>query len=310
MRTLSEKEERASEMDFETRLAGKAEETLSIIEKYFPEGGGRQDRLIQAMNYSLKSGGKRLRPMIMREFYTAFGGRGEVVEPFMAAIEMIHTFSLIHDDLPAMDNDELRRGKPTNHMVYGEAMAILAGDGLLNLSMETALKAFELEAENRNIPKALKILYQNSGLNGMTGGQALDVQSEKENLRLDIDDILFIHTLKTAALLSAAAQIGAVLAGCSEEELEKIREAMTCIGIAFQIQDDILDVEGDEKLLGKSIGSDEKQNKTTYVTLKGLEESRRKVAELTGSAIGIMDSLNDGLEFMKALSLKLSGRKS
>ena len=223
------------------------------------------------MNYSFLAGGKRLRPMLMLETYRMFGGKSEVIEPFMAAIEMIHTYSLIHDDLPAMDNDEYRRGRKTTHIVYGEAMAILAGDGLLNFAYETALTALQTE-QTPNVAKALLVLSQKAGIYGMVGGQTVDVETDQTQ-SVTRDQLDFIYKLKTSALIEASMLIGAILAGATKSEQKIIEEAASEIGLAFQIQDDILDVTGNQEVLGKPVGSDAKNEKATYVTYEGLKSS-------------------------------------
>ena len=268
-----------------------------------------QKTVLAAMNYSLNAGGKRLRPVFMEAVYDALGGKGEVIKPFMAAIEQIHTYSLVHDDLPAMDNDEYRRGKKTTHIVYGEDMAILAGDALLNHAYETALRAFDEEgADHVRITRALGVLAREAGIYGMVGGQCADVEAEDKGLVMDEERIDFIFRLKTGALIKASMMIGAILAGAYDEEIDKIGEAACDIGIAFQIQDDILDVVGNEAELGKPIGSDAKNNKVTYVTLKGLDEAQRDVARYSRMAIDILKSLPYDTDFLEELSESLIGR--
>ena len=244
-------------MDIRTEIQKRTEEIDSIIEQYLPAEEGYQKTVMEAMNYSILAGGKRLRPMLMLETYRLFGGKSKVIEPFMAAIEMIHTYSLVHDDLPAMDNDEYRRGKKTTHAVYGEAMGILAGDALLNFAYETALTAFDMEPDNRNIGRALQILATKAGIYGMVGGQVVDVQSEDTG-DITREKLDFIYRLKTGALLESSMLIGAVLAGATKKEQNTVEAAATEVGIAFQIQDDILDVTSSLEVLGKPIGSDEK----------------------------------------------------
>lgn len=266
----------------------------TILKKYLPEEEGMAAHVIGAMNYSVNVGGKRLRPMLMQEIYRLFGGSGTVVEPFMAAIEMIHTYSLVHDDLPAMDNDEYRRGKKTTWVEYGEAMAILAGDGLLNYAFETALKAFACEnADANRVARSLSILAGKAGIYGMIGGQAADIEAEKLGERVQLSHLLYIHEHKTAALIQASMMIGAVLAGADEDAIEIIERAAYEIGIAFQIQDDILDVTSTFEELGKPIGSDEKNQKTTYVTLKGIDEASREQKELSNHAIELLEALGE-----------------
>ena len=254
-----------------------------------------------------------MRPMLMQETYKLFGGEENVIEPFMAAIEMIHTYSLVHDDLPAMDNDEYRRGRKTTHVVFGEAFGILAGDGLLNYAFETALKAFPTEQDRLNaenmyrITKALQVLAGKAGIYGMIGGQTADIQAE-EMENIDTERLLYIHENKTAALIQSSMMIGAILAGADETDVERIERCAYNIGIAFQIQDDILDVTGTMEELGKPIGSDEKNHKQTYVTLNGLETSKKHVKELSEEAISIIDSFGGNNVFLKELVNSLINR--
>ncbi len=295
-------------MDIRTEIQKRTEEIDSIIEQYLPVEEGYQKRVMEAMNYSILAGGKRLRPMLMLETYRLFGGKSKVIEPFMAAIEMIHTYSLVHDDLPAMDNDEYRRGKKTTHAVYGEAMGILAGDALLNYAYETALTAFDMEPDNRNIGRALQILATKAGIYGMVGGQVVDVQSEDTG-DITREKLDFIYRLKTGALLESSMLIGAVLAGATKKEQNTVEAAATEVGIAFQIQDDILDVTSSLEVLGKPIGSDEKNHKATYVTFEGLEKAMEDVKKYSNSAVERMDSLVVKNEFLKDLLLYLIARE-
>ncbi|EOS51574.1 hypothetical protein C809_01031 [Lachnospiraceae bacterium MD335] len=270
----------------------RTEAVWQIIEAYLPKEQGRTSEVIQAMNYSVNAGGKRLRPLLMSETYKLFGGNGTVIEPFMAAIEMIHTYSLVHDDLPAMDNDEYRRGKKTTWAQYGEAVAVLAGDALLNYAFETALTAFSCEgADAARVARALSILAKKAGIYGMIGGQDADIAAERAEEALELSQLLYIHEHKTAALIQASMMIGAVLAGACDEAVDIIEQAAYEIGIAFQIQDDILDVTSTFEELGKPIGSDEKNNKTTYVTLKGIDEASREQKELSAHAISRLEAL-------------------
>ena len=287
-------------MNLREEINQKAQEIDNILERYLPREEGYQTTVFEAMNYSVRAGGKRPRPMLMQETYRLFGGEGALVEPFMAAIEMIHTYSLVHDDLPAMDNDMLRRGKPTTHAVYGEAMGILAGDALQNYAFETALTAFDLEPENPGVPAALKLLAGKSGVYGMLGGQVVDVESEQmEDISRERLD--FIYRLKTGALIEASMMIGAVLAGASKEETAAVERIAGKVGLAFQIQDDILDVAGDEAVLGKPVGSDEKNQKATYVVFEGLEKSREDVRRLSEEAIEQLKSLPGDSRFLEGL---------
>ena len=267
------------------------------------------------MNYSILSGGKRLRPMLMWETYKMLGGTGDVIKPFMAAIEMIHTYSLIHDDLPCMDNDEYRRGRKTTHVVYGEAMAVLAGDALLNFAFETATKAFGLVDEKdatmlSRVAKAIRILGMKAGIYGMVGGQCVDVEAEKEELDISGDMLMYIHKNKTAALIEASMMIGGLLAGADGAAVKNLEKCAENVGIAFQIQDDILDVIGTLEELGKPIGSDAKNNKKTYVTIFGMDRAERDVTTLSEEAISSIESVdkNNKGEFLKKLIISLIHR--
>lgn len=282
-------------MQFEQELKEKTAEVEALLERMLPEEDGLQKTIFSAMRYSLMAGGKRIRPLLIAETYRFFGGTDiALAEPFMAAIEMIHTYSLIHDDLPALDNDDYRRGQKTCHIVYGEDMAILAGDALLNYAYEVATKAFDLAEKDQimNVVEAIKILASKPGIYGMIGGQVADV--ELEGTPLSMEQILFIHKNKTSALIEACMMIGAVLAGASKEDVLKMEECGEYIGLAFQIQDDILDLTGDEEEIGKPVGSDEKNHKTTYVTLKGLERSQRDVEDISKKAIDILEKYDKG----------------
>ena len=281
-------------------------EVEQIVTSFLPKEEGYQKTVLEAMNYSVSAGGKRLRPMLMLETYRMFGGTSKVIEPFMAAIEMIHTYSLIHDDLPAMDNDEYRRGRKTTHVVYGEAMAILAGDALLNYAFETAASAFVLDEGNPAIGKAFMILASKAGVYGMIGGQVLDVESEGKEI--DADTLKYIH--KTSALLESAMLIGAVLAGASEQQQRTVELAARELGLAFQIRDDILDVTGNTDELGKPVGSDEKNHKNTYVALEGLEKAKEDVKRYSESAIDRIKSLPVRNEFLYELIEELIDRRS
>lgn len=294
-------------MEIKAEIAARAELVEAILAKYLPKEEGAQKTVISAMNYSLLAGGKRLRPMLMWESYRMFGGRSQVIEPFMAAMEMIHTYSLVHDDLPAMDNDQYRRGKKTTHAQFGEAMGILAGDGLLTYAFETAVKSFAIEPGNTNIGKALKILATKAGIYGMLGGQCVDVEAEGKPLGAEA--LHFIYRLKTGALLEASMLIGAVLAGATKGEQRKVEQAAGELGLAFQIQDDILDVTSTTEILGKPIGSDAKNHKTTYVTLFGLEKAKQEVERLSNHSVELMDTLVVRNEFLNGLMLELIQRK-
>lgn len=295
-------------MDIKAEIDRRTKEIENIIAFYLPKEEGYQKTIMEAMNYSILAGGKRLRPMLMQETYRLFGGKSRVIEPFMAAIEMIHTYSLVHDDLPAMDNDEYRRGKKTTHAVYGEAMGILAGDALLNYAYETAAKAFEMEPENQAIGRAFLVLTRKAGIYGMVGGQTVDVESEgtSDMTREKLD---FIYRLKTGALLESSMLIGAILAGATKNEQKLIEEIAGEVGLAFQIQDDILDVTSTMEVLGKPIGSDEKNHKFTYVTFEGLDRAKAEVTELSERAIAHMDTLVVKNEFLTELLRYLISRE-
>ncbi len=287
-------------------------EIEEILQSYLPKEEGYQFTVLKAMNYSVLAGGKRLRPMLMQEVYRIFGGTARIIEPFMAAIEMIHTYSLVHDDLPAMDNDEYRRGRETTWKVYGDAMGILAGDGLLNYAFETAIKAFDMVNTNTGemlkVAKALQILAKKAGVYGMIGGQTADIEAEKQNT-LTTEQLLFIHEHKTAALIQASMMVGAVLAGATEEEVAAVEKCAYNIGIAFQIQDDILDVIGDSSELGKLVGSDAQNHKQTYVTLNGLEKSSEDVKRLSEEALKMIGEFKGEHSFLEKLVRELIHRR-
>lgn len=294
-------------MNFNEEREKKVQEIESILKKYLPEQEGYQKLIMEAMEYNLMAGGKRLRPMLMKETYAMFGGQSSVIEPFMAALEMIHTYSLVHDDLPAMDNDDYRRGRKTTHIVYGEGMAVLTGDALLNYAFETAAKAFDMEPEKSLlIGKAMQILGKKAGIYGMIGGQVVDVESAGK--KIDQEVITFIYSLKTCALIETAMMIGAVLAGASEEEVQKVEAIAWKVGMAFQIQDDILDVTSTSEVLGKPVHSDEKNEKTTYVTLVGYERAKEEVERLSIEAIFELENLNKQNPYLMCLIEKLINR--
>lgn len=284
---------------FKEELKKAVAETEAVVYSYLPEEEGHQKTIFQAMNYSVKAGGKRLRPLLMRETFRMLGGEGTDVEPFMAAIEMIHTSSLIHDDLPCMDNDELRRGKPTTWKMFGYDMAVLAGDALMIYAFETAAKALKQGADPARVGRAMGILAEKTGIYGMIGGQTVDV--ELTGRPVPAEKLDFIYRLKTGALLEASMMIGAVLAGAAEDEIRKVESIASNVGLAFQIQDDILDVTSTVEVLGKPIHSDEKNHKTTYVTLEGLEKARKDVEEISGRALETLRGLPKRNEFLEEL---------
>ncbi|MBO5468491.1 MAG: polyprenyl synthetase family protein [Lachnospiraceae bacterium] len=308
-------------MEFAEELKNKTEQIEQRIFAYMPKESSFQKTVIDAMQYTMEAGGKRIRPMLMVETYHLFGGKDKFIEPFMAAIEMIHTYSLIHDDLPALDNDDYRRGRKTAHVVYGEAMAILAGDSLLNYAYETAAKAYTMVERadredisamqrelqmRRAVDQAMTILAARPGIYGMIGGQVADV--ELTGTRLTKEQLLYIYENKTGALIEAAMLIGAVLAGASDKELEKIRQVAYNVGMAFQIQDDILDETATFEELGKPIHSDEVSGKVTYVTIHGIEDSRKEVEHLSREAVDIVKDFNGDASFLIALITYLIDR--
>jgi len=296
-------------MNFNQTREDKVVQIEAVLRKYLPAQEGYQKEIMEAMEYSLMAGGKRLRPMLMQEAYRLFGGAGDIVEPFMAALEMIHTYSLVHDDLPAMDDDAYRRGRKTTHIVYGEAMGILAGDALLNYAFETAAAAFEMAPESScQIGRAMTVLARKAGVHGMIGGQVVDVRSAGKQIDRKLLD--FIYALKTGALIEAAMVIGAVLAGASDNEIEKAEQIAHNIGMAFQIQDDILDVTGTVEILGKPVHSDEKNDKPTYVTIEGLEEAGQDVARLSAEALQLLSELPGDHRYMAWLIGELIDRES
>ena len=249
-------------------------------------------KLYEAMRYAILGGGKRIRPVLTLEFARLGGIDWHLALPFACAIEMIHTYSLIHDDLPCMDNDDFRRGKPTNHKVYGEATAVLAGDGLLNLAFETAsdpVNTTLVPAETQ--VKAIRMLSRASGMDGMIGGQILDMQAEETSISLE--QLKTLQELKTGALISVAAQLGCLIGGATAEQTQAAATYAACIGLAFQIQDDILDIEGDAEIFGKPIGSDEENGKSAYPSLLGLEKCHALVHELSQQAVDALASFAD-----------------
>lgn len=287
---------------FMEELQQKVEHINDVLEKFLPAEEGQQRIIFEAMNYSVRAGGKRLRPILMEETYHMFCGSSAVIEPFMAAIEMIHTYSLVHDDLPAMDNDEYRRGKKTTHAVYGEAMGILAGDALLNLAYETAAKAFDMEVADARVARAFTVLAKKAGVYGMVGGQVVDVESEKsDDCPITREKLDFIYRLKTGALIESSMMIGAILAGASSDEVSRVEQIAAKLGLAFQIQDDVLDVTSTLEVLGKPVGSDEKNNKATYVTFEGLDKAVSDVERISKEAEEQLDDLGYDDAFLKEL---------
>ena len=295
-------------MNFKDEMKQKVAQIEIILDEYLPAQEGLQKTVLTAMNTTVKAGGKRLRPMLINETYQMFGGKGDIVKPFMAAIEMVHTYSLVHDDLPAMDNDEYRRGRKTTHVVYGEDMAILAGDALLNYAFETAVKAFVLEPEDSlTIGNAIRVLGEKAGIYGMLGGQVIDVKETGHAVSKDVLDT--IYELKTGALIEAAMMIGAILGGASKEEVKTVERIASLVGLAFQVQDDILDVTSTQEELGKPIHSDEKNEKTTYVTLLGIDDAKKVVEEKSEEAISLLQTLPNENPYLEELLMELIHRK-
>ena len=287
-------------MAFKEELKTKSIYIEEVLNKYMPKEEGYQETIFKAMNYSLKAGGKRLRPILTLEAAKIVGGDQKNAIPFCVAIEMIHTYSLIHDDLPALDNDDLRRGKPTNHKVFGAAMATLAGDALLNYAFEIMLKE-SIDTDNPNLKlKAIYEIARGAGIYGMIGGQVVDVESE--NKSIEMEKLNFIHRNKTAAMIVGFMRAGATVAGATEEDLEYITKYAKNIGLAFQIVDDILDIVGDEKILGKPIGSDIENHKSTYPALVGLDKSREIAKNLIEEAKDSISKLSGDSTFLKDLA--------
>ncbi len=301
-------------MDIRKELGARALHVEEILQGYLPKEEHLQKTIFEAMNYSLLAGGKRIRPILMEESYQMFsevkGISTKGIEAFMAAMEMIHTYSLVHDDLPAMDNDEYRRGKKTTHAVYGETMGILAGDALLNYAFETAAEAFSEEDVNVSFLKAYQVLARKAGAYGMIGGQVVDIETEGMPAeKVTIDRLEYIHLLKTAALLESSLMIGAILGGATADEVTIMEQIGRKVGIAFQIQDDVLDVTSSMEVLGKPIGSDEKNHKVTYVTLVGLEKAKEEVERLSTEALELVEHLPVKSEFLKETILYLIHRE-
>lgn len=295
-------------MNFQDELTKRTDEIEKGIREFLPKEEGFAKSMAQAMNYSMLAGGKCLRPLLMQETYRLFGGKEKVIWPFMTGMEMIHTHSLIHDDLPALDNDDYRRGRLTTHKVYGEAMGILSGVALLNYAYETMLLAFERTAYPERVIRGLSVMAEKTGIHGMLGGQSVDVENDGTPLTKEMLD--YIYRNKTSALIEAAMMTGAILAGADENSVAIIEEAAGKIGLAFQIQDDILDVTSTQEELGKPVLSDEKNQKTTYVTLEGLEKAKQDVKEISDRAAGRLAGLPGKNEFLYDIIEMLVNRKN
>ena len=294
-------------VNFKEELQQRTDYAEEVIRRWLPEERGFSKTMAQAMNYSMCAGGKRLRPILLLETFRMFGEDERVAEPFMAGIEMIHTHSLIHDDLPAIDNDDYRRGRLTTHKVYGEAMGVLSGVSLLNYAYETMLGAFDLTSDKDRVIRALKIMSNKTGLYGMLGGQSVDVENDGKEISRGMLDYIYEH--KTSALIEASMMAGAILGGANEEQTAQIEKAASAIGLAFQIQDDILDVTSTSQELGKPVHSDEKNNKVTYVTLFGVEKASEQVQKLSEQAEAVLEGLSSKNKFLTALVMEMASRR-
>lgn len=297
-------------VNFQDELNKRTEEIEKLLMSYLPQEEGFAKTMAQAMNYSVMAGGKRLRPMLVLETLRMFGGEEKLAYPFMAAMEMIHTHSLVHDDLPAIDNDDYRRGRLTTHKVYGEAMGVLSGVALLNYAYEVMLTAFDIadmSEKQVRVIQAMKVMSHKTGLYGMLGGQSVDVENDGKPMSRQMLD--YIYENKTSALIEASMMTGAILGGASAEEIAAVEKAAKNVGLAFQIQDDILDVTSTKEELGKPIHSDEKNNKTTYVTIMGIEKASQQVKELSAEAVELLEGLNKKNEFLFTLVKELVGRR-
>lgn len=293
--------------NFKDELKKRTDHAEEVIRRWLPEEKGFARTMAETMNYSMCAGGKRLRPVLLLECCRLFDGDEALAEPFMAGIEMIHTHSLIHDDLPAIDNDDYRRGRLTAHRVYGEAMGILGGAALLNYAYETMFQAFDHAPGDARVIQALRIMAEKTGIFGMLGGQSVDVENDGKPMSREMID--YIYENKTSALIEASVMTGAILGGATEEEIAIVEKAAKNIGLAFQIQDDILDVTSTEEELGKPIHSDEKNHKTTYVTLMGIEKASQQVKKLSDEAVTLLEGLNKKNEFLFTLVNELVGRR-
>ena len=294
-------------MNFQNELKIRTDQIEEMLASYLPKEEGFAVTMARTMNYSMRAGGKRLRPLFLMETCRLFGGDLSLAEPFAAAIEMIHTHSLIHDDLPALDNDDFRRGKPTVHRVFGEAMGVLGGVALLNYAYETMFRAFDRCPGDRRVSDAIRIMANKTGIHGMLGGQSADVENDGKILNRELLDYIYKH--KTSALIEASMMTGAVLAGAEEQQVLQIEKIAEKIGLAFQIRDDILDVTSTTDELGKPVGSDEKNNKVTYVTLFGTEQASKKAEELSRQALLLLDGFEQKNEFLRLLIEKLISRR-
>lgn len=275
------------------------------LSEYFQNKGSYNKKVYEAMSYSLNAGGKRIRPLLSILTYMLYKEDYKEILPVAAALEMIHTYSLIHDDLPCMDNDDLRRGRPTNHKVFGEAVAVLAGDGLLNEAMNIMFK-YCME-KDRNAIKACRIISESAGAEGMIGGQTVDILSE--NTKIPIDQLYYMHSKKTGALIKTSILAGAILAEAPETDIKNLDYYGQKLGLAFQIKDDILDIVGDTAVLGKKAKSDLDNNKTTFITAYGLNKCIEMCNSLTGECVEVLDKLSGDTSKLKEVTLFLLNRE-
>lgn len=293
-----------TDFEFKNILKNDIKVIEDSLTKYIPEVFDGQDEVTDAMNYSLSNGGKRIRPVLALEFAKACGGTREECIPLACAVEFIHTYSLIHDDLPCMDNDDMRRGKPSCHKQFNEATALLAGDALLTGAFEI-ISDSDLSDDKKVL--AISLLSQNAGVNGMIGGQVIDLLYEQGDP--DVKQLLSVYKLKTGALISAACLLGCISASATQDQLNAASKFAYSLGVAFQIQDDILDVIGDEEKLGKPIGSDLENNKTTYVSLVGIQKAKKIVKQLTENAVSQLEYF-ENVSFIKELAYQLISREN
>ncbi len=292
-------------MDFSQEIKDRVKIVDEYMDKLLPPSDNYPQIIFEAMRYSVFAGGKRLRPIMVTEACKAFGGDVEKAMPFACAIEMIHTYSLIHDDLPALDNDDYRRGRLTSHKMFGESMAILAGDALLHQAFETMAKAC-VEFNDIKYTRAMLAIAQGAGTNGMVSGQVVDVISEGKEI--DKDTLDYIHRNKTAAMIIGALKAGALMGGADDESIKMIERVGELVGVVFQIQDDILDVTSSFEKLGKPINSDEKNHKVTYATMFGIEEASKIVDDMSKEAVEVLKSMNADTDFLVKLTEFLINR--
>ncbi len=290
-------------MDFNERMNEYIRIVNNALLERIPAAQNGQKDVVKAMKYSVSNGGKRLRPIFVLEFCNVCGGDTKDALDFACAIEFIHTYSLIHDDLPCMDDDDMRRGNPSCHKMYGEATALLAGDALLTHAFELVAGA---DLPDKIIAQATMLLAQNAGVGGMIGGQVLDLLYE-EKVEPTLSEVIDVYRMKTGALISASCLLGCLAAGADDEKLSAASKFAYNIGVAFQIQDDILDIEGDEAVIGKPVGSDESNDKSTYVTMVGIERAKKDIERLTANAISYLDAFDES-EFLKQLAVSLVRR--